>query len=849
MISLTDILKASNGQLFGESVSHLFTDFCFDSREAKESQLFVAMRTDSGDSHQYIDEAIKNGVMGVICTRPPDGNTDKVTVIIVKDPLDVLMKWAQMMLARIDATVIAVTGSAARSTSAEAIRCVLSETYNVYFRDVDVSGRLGIAIGLAEALPSHDVIVLKFDTTFPGEMAEMVEMAQPDIVVMTHIDCFHTDEFDDCDQLIQEFHTLIESLPKDGHLIVNHDDEHARTLATHSKATVVSVGIDGFGTDFMAFNVVIGANGTGFDLRFNGERRVGRWTLLLGKYHLYSIMYALAVGQQIGVDVDTGLNRLKALQPLLGRMKSFTGINGCLLIDDTFSANPLSMSGAISWLHAIKYSDHRTFLIVGDMDNLGVNNQQGHRRVGLELTNEIDYLITKGSNAALIGRSAIDNGMNPNNVKMTYSVQDVVYELKNLNVTELDVVLVKGGSDSDMALVTRALMQDTSNHQDLVRQTQIAQVVNVLSQSILPSRVDIDAEALANNVQLIKTHIGDDVALMAVVKANGYGHGAITVARTALLNGATYLAVANIAEAMDLRDAGITAPILVLSYVPVFAVRQAIQHNISVLLFDAELAHQYDRIARDVNGKLSVHIKVDTGMGRMGVLPGDAVRLFRTVYTMQNIEIEGIYTHFSSADDNLEYTQEQLQTFKDVVAPLRATGFNFKYIHTANSAGILGSRENYFNMVRAGLLLYGLQPSDSLKGLKGLKPVMSWKTVIAQVKTLPPKSPVGYGNTYKTRKQETIAILPIGYADGLRRAPQTWREVLVHGKRAPIVGRISMEKTTINVTNIPDVSIGDEVVLLGKQGGDEITADEIARWLGTINYEVVTSILARSPRS
>jgi Alr-MurF fusion protein len=849
MISLTDILKASNGQLFGESVSHLFTDFCFDSREAKESQLFVAMRTDSGDSHQYIQEAIKNGVIGVICTRPPDSNTDKVTVIIVKDPLDVLMKWTQMMLARIDATVIAVAGSSARSTSAEAVQCVLAETHNVYFRDVDVSGRLGIVIGLAGVLPSHNAVVLKFGTTFPGEMAEMIEMAQPDIVVMTHIDCYHTDEFDSCSQLIQEFHILAESLPKSGYLIVNHDDENARTLAPHTQATVVSVGIDSFGTDFMAFNVVIGANGTGFDLRFGGERRVGRWTPLLSKYHLYSIMYALAVGHQMAVDVDTGLDRLKALQPLSGRMKPFTGLNGCLLVDDTYGANSLSMTVAISWLHAIKYRDHRTVLIIGDMDNLGVNNQQGHRRVGQALTHEIDYLITKGSNAALVGRSAIDNGMNPNNVKMTYSVQDVVYELQNLNLTELDVVLVKGGNESDMALVTRTLMQDDSNHQDLVRQTQLAQVVNVLSQSILPSRVEIDTEALANNVRLIKAHVGDEVGLMAVVKANGYGHGAVTVARTALLNGATYLAVANMAEAMDLRDAGITVPILILSYVPVFAVRQAIQQNISVLLFDSELAQQYERIARDVNGKLKIHIKVDSGMGRMGVLSGDAVRLFRHVYTMQNLEIEGIYTHFSVADEDLEYTDEQLQIFKDVVAPLRATGFQFKYIHAANSAGTLGSRDNYFNLVRCGLLLYGLSPSDKLTPLDGLQPVMSWKTVVGQVKKLPPNSAVGYGNTYRTRKHETIAVLPVGYADGLRRSPHTWREVLVHGKRAPVVGRVSMEKTTINVTSVQDVSIGDEVVLLGRQGADEITADEIAHWLGTINYEVVTSILSRISRS
>lgn len=849
MISLTDILKASNGQLFGESVSHLFTDFCFDSREAKESQLYVAMRTDKGDSHQYIEEAIRNDVAGIICTSPPDCDTDTVTVIVVKDPVDALIKWVQMMLSRLDATIIVVAGSSARSTSAEAIRRTLDETKKVYFRDVDVPGRLGVVIGLAEVLPNHDAIILKFHTTFPGEMAEMVNMVQPDMVVMTHIDCYHSDEFESCEQLLQEFYTLIESVPKDGHLIVNHDDENARTLSTHTTANVISVGIDSFSADYMGFNVVVGANGTGFDLKSGSERRVGRWTPLLSKHHLYSILYALAIGAQVGVDVDTALNRLKMMQPLAGRMKSFTGTQGCLLVDDTFGANLLSMQAAIDWLTATKYGDHRSILVIGDMDNLGSNNQQGHRRVGQFITNQIDCLITKGSNAALIGRAAIDNGMNPNKVKMTYSVQDAVYELRNLKLTDLDVVLIKGGHQSDMSLVTREMMEDDSHHGELARQTQIAEVVSVISQSILPSRVEIDTEALATNAKLIKAHVGDDVDVMAIVKANGYGHGAVTVARTALLNGATYLAVANMAEAMELRDAGITSPILIMSYVPVFAIRQAVQQNISVVLFDLQLAHQYERVARDVDGKLKVHIKVDSGMGRLGALPDEAVRIFRSVYAMQNLEIEGIYTHFSKADDDPEHTADQLHVFKGVVASLKATGYDFKYIHAANSAGILGNRDNLFNIVRVGLLLYGLNPSATLKAPDGLKPAMSWKTVISQIKTLPANSTVGYGNTYQTRRDETIAVLPVGYADGLRRSPQTWREVLVHGKRAPIVGRISMEKTTINVSNIPDVSIGDEVVLLGKQDKDEITADEIAHWLGTINYEIVTTILPRIPRS
>lgn len=849
MISLTDLLKASNGQLFGEPVTHLFTDFCFDSREAQESQIFVAMRTDRGDTHQYIEEAVKRGVSGVICNIPPDCDTEKVTVMVVKNPFDALMKWSRMMLDRLNARVIAVAGSSARSTTAEAIRCVLDETHNVYYRDVDVSGRLGIAIGLAEVKPTHDVVILRLGTTYPGEMADMVEMVKPNMAIMTHLDCNHTDEFESCDQLKEEFVVLAKSLPKDGFFVINHDDTNALPIATHTNAKVISVGIDAFGADYMAYNVVIGANGTGFDLKHKSERKVGRWTPLLSKYHLYSILYALAIGNQVNVDIDTGLNRLKNLTPLRGRMKSFTGLNGCLLVDDTYGANPLSMQAAIDWLTAIKYSEHRTILVVGDMDNLGSNNQQGHRTVGQAITSSIDYLITKGPNAALIGRAAIDNGVNPANVKMTYSVQDTIVELRHLKLTELDVVVVKGGRQADMELVTRALMQEEEDHALLIRQTQIAQVVDVVAQSLLPTRVEVDTEALASNVKIIKDKVGESVELMAVVKANGYGHGAVTVARTALLNGATYLAVANMAEALELRDAGITAPILVLTYVPVFAIRQAVQQNITVTLFDLELARQYERVARDVDGILKVHVKVDSGMGRLGALPKDAVSLFRHLHAMTKLDIEGIYTHFSVADEDLEYTAEQLKTFRNVVAPLKAAGFTFKYIHTANSAGILGNSNNYFNIVRPGLIMYGLRPSQTLDLPDGIKPVMSWKTVVAQVKSLPANSTVGYGNTYRTRSNETIAVLPVGYADGLRRSPQTWREVLIHGKRAPVIGRVSMEKTTVNVTNIPDVSVGDEVVLLGKQGDDQITADEIARWLGTINYEVVTTILPRIPRS
>ncbi len=367
-------------------------------------------------------------------------------------------------------------------------------------------------------------------------------------------------------------------------------------------------------------------------------------------------------------------------------------------------------------------------------------------------------------------------------------------------------------------------------------------------QSLRPSRVDIDLEALASNVRLIKAKVGADTGIMAVVKANAYGHGAVAVARTALRNGASCLAVANMAEALQLRRAGMAAPILVLSYVPVDAVGVAVQHDITVSLFDIGQMVRFQNIARATGGTLKTHIKVDSGMGRLGILPDDAGALATNLRACEAILAEGIYTHFSVADEDPHYTAQQRATFVDVVATMRESGCGFRYVHAANSAATVNPAADGFNLVRPGLLIYGLKPCESATSLEGLQPVMSWKTVIAQVKTLPPDSPVGYGNSYRTRGEEKIAVLPVGYADGLRRAPRSWREVLVHGKRAPLAGRVSMEKTTINVSHIPDVIAGDEVVLLGKQGDDEISADEVAAWIDSINYEVLSTILPRVPR-
>jgi alanine racemase len=845
MINLNDLLKSANGQLFGEPTAQLFTEFIFDAAQVRPNTMFVAMRTSRGDTHDDIAEAITNGASGILCHEPPTVDTTGITVVIVRDSLDTLMHWSRFVLGRMGARIIGVGGTHGRSVAVRAIAKVLSYKYSVHEGELELEGLLSLPTTVARLKPDTRYVVLKLAPNAPGEMAELVQACQPSIAVINHMDTLPTLAFKNEAQIISEHMTLLNSLAPGDLAIVNFDDDVAREMGSQSRAQVRTVAIDTFGADMMALNIIAGADRTGFDIRYENEREVGRWSPILGRHHLIDLLSALLLGIELGVPMRDGLRALSQLSHVSGRMRPLNGRNGSLLIDDSYQANLSDTLAALEWLAEVRAEGRRTIFVMGDLDNLGSSSAFAHRTIGARAASLVDHIVTLGTDAALVGRSAIDTEMPARQIRTTYGVQDAINTINDMMLTSDDVVLVKGGSGMRMEAVVKGLLENASDAQLLVRQNENALLTETSLRSLRPSWKEIDGDALARNIRVIRGTLGSDVTMMAVVKANGYGHGAVLTARTALANGAEYLGVANMAEALELREAGLTAPILVLTYLPVQAVRQAISENITATVFDLNIAQQYDRAARSSQSKLKVHVKIDTGMGRLGILASDAINVFRHLNSLRNLEIEGVFTHFASADDNREFTQTQLDTFRQITKFLKAGGFNIRYFHAANSPATVLGDDFHFNMVRVGLMMYGLNPSK-LAGLpSGVQPVMSWKTNILQVKQLPPGHSVGYGRTYITKGDETIAILPVGYADGLRRSPYTWKEVLVRGKRVPLVGRVSMEKCAINVTGVPDVSPGDEVVLLGRQGYDRISAEEVGLWIGSINYEVTTTILPR----
>ena len=361
-----------------------------------------------------------------------------------------------------------------------------------------------------------------------------------------------------------------------------------------------------------------------------------------------------------------------------------------------------------------------------------------------------------------------------------------------------------------------------------------------------PAWAEVNLQALRHNYREIKKQLAPGVKLCAVVKANAYGHGALAVARVAVEEGADYLAVAALSEGLELRQAGFQTPILVLGLVMPEDAKEVVEYGLTQVVCELSLAKALSQEAVRQGKEVRVHLKVDTGMGRIGVRPEEAGTLAADIAKLPGVQVEGMFSHFAAADaKDKSYTQKQLAAFKEAVAAVEKNGVQLSVKHIAESAAILEIPEAHFDMVRAGIIQYGLWPSEEVTHPLDLQPVMSLKARVTWVKDLHPGESVGYGRTFIADKECRIATLPLGYADGYIRAYGKEGFVEIHGKKAPVAGRVCMDQVMVDVTDIPDVQIGDEVTLFGS---DSLTIDEMARWGNTINYEVPCLLGARLPR-
>jgi Alr-MurF fusion protein len=902
MIYLDHLLNATHGALLHAGKQSHFDAFSHDTRQLIPGELFVAVRGERSDGHDYLLDAVQRGASGLLVEAEYVNALAeevqkilagaRVATIVVEDTRIALQQYARFILDRWHPTVIAVTGSTGKTSTKEAIAAVLSSNFATFKSWQNYNDLLGLPLSLGRLEERHEYAVLELACDHPGEIRELCRIAQPSIGVLTNISPAQLQYFGTVERLAIELGTLLTSLPAVGLAVVNGDDVLTRALITQLDSQLAAP-IKTFAAS-MARDVQVTWDGTrctlppgdeavypshqkefkhaGLSEGHDSPRATPPTRLqtplsattnldshLLGAHHVATMLAAYTAGRHCGLNAQEIEHALTNLHPLPGRLNPLQGREGAMLLDDTHNATPASVIAGLETLRALPAGNR--IAVLGDMLRLGSYEEEAHRRVGQKAAQCVNYLVTRGERAALIAESARKAGLAMEHIILTSTHEDAAQAVRKIialpgkhdHYTRLkDAVLLKGSEEMRMEHVSELLMaRPAQAREQLVRQTPgWKQIVVMLPER--PTWVEIDLSAIANNTRQVQSLVGPMVRILASLKADAYGHGALKVARTVLHNGASMLGVATVSEAMPLREAGIGAPILVFGYVPAWQMREAVRLGLTITLYSSESAQALSRAACTLGQTVKVHVKVDTGMGRLGIRAEqvtEVLELLHEIIDLPGLELEGIFTHFAMADTHDQtHARMQLTRFQNVLQVVEKEHIRPVLVHAANSAAILSLAEAHFDMVRPGIALYGLDPSPEVRLPVGFRPALSFKTQVAQVKDIPEGECISYGCTYITERATRVAILPVGYADGFRRAPTNWGSVLIHGQEAPLLGRVCMDQSIVDVTHIPQVRAGDEVVLIGRQGSVSLTAERVAQRLGTINYEVVSEILARVPR-
>ena len=602
MILLADLLAATGGQVHGPTAvgSTTFESFCFDSRVIRPGQLFLAVKTERADGHDYIADACAGGATGVLCQHPVD---TCATCIVVPDTRQAIQDWARFILAKQQVAVIGITGSVGKTTAKEAIAAVLgalAPDSAVFKNRANYNGLYGLPIALGELRPEHRIAVLEMAADHLGEIGRLARIAPPDIAVVTTVEPAHLEAFGSLEAIAREKGDLVAALPPSGLAVLNADDPRVLAMAKRTSARVITYGTcteDNHGDtentenetesgrtpcspclrgsicpDVYATDILVSREGTSFTVNTPaGSRKIN--IPLLGRHQVYAALAAIAVGLARGVELDTIAGRLAAMPRVPGRLNPLPGRRGSLLLDDSYSASPAAVEAALETLAALD-ARHR-IAVLGDMLELGDYETTGHERVGRQAARVLDLLVTKGNRARSIADAARAAGMPADQVIVTYTPEDAARAVLE-RLAPGDVALVKGSLATRMEQVVRLLMDEPHLAPDLlVRQDAAWQQIVTISPD-RPTWLEVDLGAIAHNVRRLK-QIAGEAQLMISLKADAYGHGAIQVAQTALLNGATWLGVACFGEGVSLRQAGIRAPILVLGYTPPWQARDVLR--------------------------------------------------------------------------------------------------------------------------------------------------------------------------------------------------------------------------------------------------------------------------------
>ena len=804
---------ASILNLTAPSASLKIEHLLFDSRQVvfPAQSLFFAFRSLHNNGHQYIPELIDKGVNAfVVSEKHWQEKYPQQLFFLVEDVLRSLQEIAAFHRDKFNIPMIAITGSNGKTIVKEWLADILADNFQVVKNPKSYNSQIGVPFSLSLISDKHQVGIFEAGISELKEMEKLQKIIKPTFGIFTNIGSAHAAGFEstaikiqekaklfsDCEQIIYcKDHTVIHEHLKDNkakHLTWSSNLEADLKIISCEKSKKQSI------------------------ISFEYEDKLQQLTIpFTDEASIENMMHCLLAALSFGLSLSQIQQKVHGLKPVEMRLEVLEGENNCLIINDSYNSDLESLTVALQFLKS-QQVDKEKLLILSDFLQFGEKPNEFYKKVAAIINqHEVNRLFTVG-NEIIQCDPYLSAEIERRHFTDTLELEEYLDQHKLINAQ----ILIKGSRKFTFEKISNSLIK--KQHQ---------------------AKLEINLSALGNNYDFFKSKLSGDTKMLCMVKASGYGSGGIEIAKTLAHKNCDYLGVAYTDEGLELREAGIDLPILVLNAEP-SSCKRLINHRLEPEIYSISQLNKF--IAAMPFGKsLNIHLKLDTGMSRLGLDEKELPTLIEILKKHPQLKVVGVMSHLAASEDHNEdeFTQRQVESFKRSYEQLKAA-FSTEFTrHLLNSAGILRFPQYHFELVRLGIGLYGVDPMN--KGIEGLESVLSLKASISQIKNLEAGATVGYARKGRVNETTKIAVVNIGYADGLlRKAGNGAFSLLLRGEKAPTIGNICMDMCMIDITNIPDVNEGDEVIIFGKEQGVE----QLSKVLDTIPYEIFTSISERVKR-
>lgn len=822
----TELLTATNGVTTYQGNDFSLADVKYDSRENMQNVAFFAFVTEQDNGHKYINIAAEKGAKVAIVSEEIDAPIPTIKVV---DTKIAYQRIAAYHRSKYSTTTIGITGSNGKTTVKDMLSSILATRFKkVLSTEKNFNNTLGVPQTLLKLDPTYDTAVIEMRMKHEGEIQTLANIAKPDIAVITGISQTANINNKNPHKPIAE---MLNELKSGGILLLCGDDDQLAEiqsadheiiycgLANNGRNLIYATQIKQFWNEFKL--------GLTFQVHYKGKNYPCELPVL-GRHNVLNALLALAVAIKLDIDIEiaTAALRLYPASPM--RLETST-INGIKFIKDYYNTSFESAKSALDTLMEIKNENGKNIAILGDILPHGKNSDIYHQKIAEYTLKKADIVYYVGNHKTAFLKGRKDAQCFDEKTELNIALAKLLKD----DISPKDTILIKGLREAKLWEQYESIRKYLEHG------------------SIIPAQAKllVDVDALKHNYFAIKNYIGEKVKVMPVIKADAYGTGANLIAN--IYHDCEYFGVADLLEAEELHKKIPHAKFLILYQPFIEEINWIIEKEYIIpSICDINFVIKLNEIAKKANKKITVHIEIDTGMSRLGVLPENCKTFAKTLANCQNIIVEGIYTHYSSADgyqkEDLEYTQKQTELFKKAIKDIEEIIGEIHYKHACAGAAIFNPKAEKFNMVRPGYMLLGYYPCSEIKEKIELRPALKYKTKITQIKEYKKGTSISYNRRYVTKRKTLVAQVPVGYSDGLMRSLSNKGAFVIKGQLAPIIGNINMDYTMIDVTDIsPSITKEDEVYIFDNIN---MTIEKMATLCETIGYEIITNIKSKADR-